>query len=301
MDFRQILGQLSKCGERGVNHWDCYYVGWLLDRGAKHASKDLSRLHRMGFLTRRKEKRWALSKHGKRCHKGYYYEYAFSSQGKKYVQWMGDSKPLEDALGAVMIGKVTSDLPKEISDRIGWFTLYRASMKYKGPSRRMQELGPLAFAVPRVVAELNEATARCEELEKKCSRLGGIIEKQALAVKEQASRIRDLEAEKTNLLAQLKENKEVLLGPMVKSISIGQLQSETALECEEASRSIAKAYEGMIRDLAEILAVRNFEAAVKLVGFIEGRHRARMMPLVEAHLKAARLKLEQAKELQQMI
>jgi len=220
------------------------------------------------------------------------------------MRWMRDSRPVEDALGALMIGKVASDLPKEISDPITWFMLYRANMRYKGPSRRMQELAPIAFALPRVLAKLNEATARCEQLEKERSRLDGIVEKQALAVKEQESRIRDLEAEKTNLIAQLRQKEnvlEVLLGPMVKLVRIGHLHMQTALECEDAWHSIAKAYEGIILDLAQILAVRNFEAAVKLVGFIEGRHRARMMPLVEAHLKAARLKLEQAKELQQMI
>ena len=251
-----------------------------------------------------KEKRWAVSKHGKWCHKGYYYGYAFSSQGKKYVRWMRDSKPLEDALGAVMIGRVASDLPREISDPITAFRRYRASMRYKGPSRGMQEFGPLAFALPRVLAKLNEATARCDELEKERSRLGGIVEKHALTVKEQGSRIRDLEAEKTNLLAHLKEKDEVLqvlLEPMVKLIRIGQVESQTALECDEASRSITKAYERMIRDLAEVLAVRHFEAAVTIVKSIEARNIAKMIPLAEAHLKTARLKLEQAKELQQTI
>ena len=83
MEFRQVLLELSSIDKKGIPRFDSGYVSAILRCSVAEASKRLSRLHSTGFLKRKRVKRLCVSKHGRRCRKGYYYDYSLSAQGGK--------------------------------------------------------------------------------------------------------------------------------------------------------------------------------------------------------------------------
>ena len=101
----------------------------------KHASNDLRRLWRMGFLTRNSRPRNCLTSAGKTCSRGFEYKYRLSSQGIKYVKWLQDGKMTEDLAYTELTSEVLSHLPEELKDRLSMLSLAKAARRYKGPSR----------------------------------------------------------------------------------------------------------------------------------------------------------------------
>jgi hypothetical protein len=108
----------------------------------KEASKGLSRLHMMGFLVREREKRLCISKNGKQCHKGYSYEYAFSSQREK-IHRVDEGRIVREETRWMMMRQLVPYLSEDDKDTLLFATAQRAEMRYKGPSREAQDLGLL--------------------------------------------------------------------------------------------------------------------------------------------------------------
>src|SRR5208337_3565209 len=95
LDFRRILTDLASLDRNGVVNFDSGNVSVRLKCSVAEASKRLCRLHAMGFLKRERLKRVCVSKHGKVCRKGFYYEYSLSAQGRKYIQYMAGLRMVE--------------------------------------------------------------------------------------------------------------------------------------------------------------------------------------------------------------
>jgi hypothetical protein len=129
----------------------------------KHASNDLRRLSRMGFLTRSRRQRRCLTPTGKLCNRGFEYKYTLSSQGTKYVRWLEEWKAFEDFAYAKLTSEVLSYLPDELKDRLSMLSLARAAGRYKGPSRNTNLFD--SNAVP-VICLLNERMRLGSENEK---------------------------------------------------------------------------------------------------------------------------------------
>jgi hypothetical protein len=129
----------------------------------KHASNDLRRLRRMGFLTRSRRQRPCLTPTGKLCNRGFEYKYALSNQGIKYVRWLRERKPFEDLFYAKLTSEALSYLPDELKDRLSMLSLARAARRYKGPSRNTNLFD--SNAVP-LICLLNERMRLGSEKEK---------------------------------------------------------------------------------------------------------------------------------------
>jgi len=232
----------------------------------------LSRLHSMGFLVRQKDKRLCISRNGKECYKGYYYEYSLSSQGRKYLQWMRETRPLRRAMYLTMmnrIGPFLSDGEKETLSYLA--SRVHNEMRYRGPSREAQEFGLLmAAAVPALTGKLAEMSEQITLLELKRDQLEG-------QVKEQSSQINSLVEKAIDLIKELRL-KDVELQKLAVRLAQPLMRSHEEFEIishiSDAWRVLNKANEAIILDLGELLATRNLEAAVKLLDSITRRHSA---------------------------
>jgi hypothetical protein len=113
-------------------------VAISLGESVKDVSNDLRRLHQMGFLKRKRRRRFCVSKTGKPCYKGCEYVYSLSDQGKSYLMWMNNQKPMED-LAQIMLGEeILGYLPKELKDRLLAVIAIRSSYRYSGPNRHFR-------------------------------------------------------------------------------------------------------------------------------------------------------------------
>ena len=134
VDFRQLLIELERQESRGIGSVNSTFLAAVLNTSSKQASKSLSRLHSMGFLVREKDKRLCISKTGKECCKGYYYEYALSSQGRKYIRWMRETRPLRRGLYLARINSISPYLSEDEKGMLLYLGLYvQNEMRYKGP------------------------------------------------------------------------------------------------------------------------------------------------------------------------
>jgi hypothetical protein len=131
----------------------------------KHASNDLRRLWRMGFLRRASVKRSCLTDMGKICNKGFEYKYRLSSQGIKYVRWLKEWKAFEDFAYAKLTSEVLSYLPDELKDRLSILSLAKAARRYRGPSRNTNLLDSNAVPVIHLFTERMRLRSEKEKLE----------------------------------------------------------------------------------------------------------------------------------------
>ena len=133
----------------------------------KKTSNSLRRLHQMGFLRRRRVKRYCytpnleqISKkpvrklfrvrvqdgsvrlvrrkiHLRFCRRGYQYRYSLSRQGSSYVKWLRNVKPIEDMAYLSLNERVMEALPGSVRHDLGMLGALRATYRYRGPSRHL--------------------------------------------------------------------------------------------------------------------------------------------------------------------
>ena len=274
MDFRHILMQLERHESRGITSVDSTFLAAVLNTSTKQASRCLSRLHSMGFLVREKDKRLCISKSGKECHKGYYYEYALSSQGRKYIQWMRETRPLRRGMYLTLMNNITSYLSDSEKGMLPYLASYvQNEMRYRGPSREAQEFGLLmAAALPALTGKLAEMSKRITLLELKRDQLEA-------AVKEQASQINSVVEVMVDLLTQQRqkmEKSEKLVIELAQRLMRSYQENEIISHISDAWRILNKAHEAIVLDLGELLAIRNLEGTGKLLDSITRRHSAEM-------------------------
>ena len=124
--------------DRIVCGFDVHKTALCLSIPVKRASNLLRWLHQRGFLKRKRTKRLCVPSFGKSCYRGYKYVYSFSKQGVKYLRWLSEWKPLEDALYARLTYDVVSNLPEDLRHTLGMLSLCRETMKYRGPTRYLR-------------------------------------------------------------------------------------------------------------------------------------------------------------------
>lgn len=124
--------------DRIVCGFDVHKTALCLSIPVKRASNLLRWLHQRGFLKRKRTKRLCVPSFGKSCYRGYKYVYSFSKQGVRYLRWLSESRPLEDALYARLTYDVVSNLPEDLRHTLGMLSLCRETMKYRGPTRYLR-------------------------------------------------------------------------------------------------------------------------------------------------------------------
>jgi hypothetical protein len=138
----------------------CKEVAYSLNITRKLASNGLRRLHQMGFVNRQRQKRFCLWSRRKTLsvkflngipyqvharkplffpsNKGFEYSYSLSRQGRSYVKWLKDQKPLEDTAYFALLKDVMTALPEDLRHRLGTLGAVRADYKYHGPARQLR-------------------------------------------------------------------------------------------------------------------------------------------------------------------
>jgi len=138
MDFRSLLLKIDESFQDG--RFTAQSLALRLDRPKKEVSNSLRRLNKMGFLRRESVKRHCLTSKGTVCFKGFQYEYGLSKQGASYVRWLRERKPVEDTMHLILMSKVYSHLPEDLSRSIALVGAMRSGYKYKGPVRHFRFL-----------------------------------------------------------------------------------------------------------------------------------------------------------------
>ncbi len=131
--FREFLLKLAAIPEP----FSSRKVAGLLDIRVTEVSRNLMRIHRMGFLKRKRTEKMCRSSLGD-CRKGYQYEYSFSRQGESYLQWLHRSEQQQVAWSAVRVDLLNqSNLFKENLIQIA---LAEAKNRFRGSDKiRMQD------------------------------------------------------------------------------------------------------------------------------------------------------------------
>jgi hypothetical protein len=144
--------------------FDSHAVASRFHVPVKHASNDLRRLWRMGFLTRSRRKRPCLTHTGGLCNRGFEYKYALSNQGIKYVRWLQEWKAFEDLFYAKLTSEVLSYLPDGLKDRLSMLSLAKAARKYKGPNRNTSFLDNNMVPLIHLLTERMRLQSKNEKL-----------------------------------------------------------------------------------------------------------------------------------------
>jgi hypothetical protein len=170
LDFRPLLlGLKEMMGSRVElileGEFDSRTVASRFHMPVKHASNDLRRLWRMGFLTRSRRRRPCLTPTGRLCNRGFEYKYGLSSQGTKYVRWLKEWKAFEDLCYAKLTLEVLSYLPDDLKDRLSVLSLAKAARKYKGPSRNTSSLDSNMVPLIHLLTERMRLRSENEKLE----------------------------------------------------------------------------------------------------------------------------------------
>jgi DNA-binding MarR family transcriptional regulator len=135
MNYRSLLLRLDATQ---MGEYTSSDLASLLRKSVKEVSNDLRRLYRMGFLRRKRTKRFCLSRKGEPCYKGREYIYSFSEQGRRYMVWMKDQRPIED-LAQIKLGEeILSYLPEELRNKLLAVVAVRSSYRYSGPNRHFR-------------------------------------------------------------------------------------------------------------------------------------------------------------------
>ena len=205
----------------------------------------------MGFLNREKARRECFSKGGKLCHKGYYYKYTLSGQGRKYVEWMKSAEPLDIGSYYGMISEVGRHIPDDAIRGIILSLLQREGGRYRGPNRKFQTFGVLIYAIPHLVRELNGQASQIDHLKMKCYHLWHMLE-------EKDAEIRNLKCENSSLRSNLDSKhrqasdlKRSFLKSIIDFLSIDKI----SFEIISGYRLLHIAQNAVIKDLAEVLVL----------------------------------------------
>lgn len=273
MDFRQVLTRLEEAKNSGIDCFDSIYVAGACKISTEQASKYLGRLYRMGFLKRTKRKRLCISK-TTLCYKGYCYEYNFSTQGVRYVQWMINVMPIEAISHLELGSEVAAYLPGDVMNSIKASVLKREVMKYKGSNRALQSLGILTLAIPAMTKRLKETEAQRDELERTLALSEkNLLEKESKN-KELKDKIRNLE----NLNSSLRQEFDKTVQQMnQRGLSLAQksiMQAEADYDYISALQINEMINEKVAKELGEVLVALapDKDAALKVIEHIYRRY-----------------------------
>jgi hypothetical protein len=158
LEFRHLLLGLSEMMGSRVElvlegGFDSRAVASYFRMPVKHASNDLRRLWRMGFLKRSRRRRPCLTPEGRLCNRGFEYKHTLSTQGTKYVKWLKEWKAFEDLCYAKLTSEVLSYLPDELKDGLSMLSLAKAARRYRGPNRNTNLLDSNAVPVIHLLTE----------------------------------------------------------------------------------------------------------------------------------------------------
>ncbi len=268
MNFRQILRKLDELQSKGIIHFNSKYLAFDLNCPTGKASKYLIRLHNMGFLKLERHNRTCISKRGKICNKGYRYEYSLSSQGLKYIQWTKQNELVKGALGYEMMSQVSPSIPEDLKKIILAYILAREGMRYKGPSRYLQNLGNFIFALPALAENLEKAVVQRDKLNEECNRLKETI-------RDKISKIKDLKKQNRSLNNDIDEKVRYInriQNDLLKLVEILFKKELINHEQTVARWYLSQVHYSVIKDLTQILVLASREEAPKLVGLIYDRH-----------------------------
>jgi len=172
LDFRKLLVELKNLKEHHLDKgFTSASTARYFGKQIKEVSNDFRRLHKMGFLKRKRVKRRCLSKTGKYCYKGYEYIYTFSVQGRRYLEWMRVQKPVEDLACMILNKEILGHLPQELQKRLLIQATVRSSYRYKGPSRRLMLFDNEAIPIAITLLENQKLKNENSELYKEKLRL----------------------------------------------------------------------------------------------------------------------------------
>jgi len=150
MNFRTLLSNLSNLEEEG---FISRFIAFHLKKPVKEISNDLRRMHRMGFLRRKRVKRLCFLKNGQSCYKGYEYIYVISKQGKNYLKWMREKRSIENLAYIKLQKEIADYLPQELQNRILQKVSFRSLSKYKGPNRHFRLIDNELFFITNTISE----------------------------------------------------------------------------------------------------------------------------------------------------
>lgn len=191
---------MDELDNKGITHIDSKFLANKLGISTHSASQYLSRLHRMGFLKRTRNKRRCITEKGNLCYKGYQYEYSFSSQGEQYIKWMKEKRIVEPILYYKMVDELANYLPEDVRNHIITSITIRENMKYKGPNRSLQTAGIVVETLPYLTDVLAKAKTERKKLleqnyslEKKCSNLTKKIKEKDQEINELKSKNQQIE------------------------------------------------------------------------------------------------------------
>jgi hypothetical protein len=286
LDYRTVLTRLNVHRLSGKVEFDSVEVSPFLSISVAQASKYMSRLHRMGFLKRTRDKRLCLSKYGEPCYKGYLYRYEFSRQGEQYVKWMSTSMPSELSTYYKFLNDSVPHLSNEAKDKIVSSLISREKSRYKGPNRILQTLGNLVFAFPSISKEMNDAIKQKEQLEIDNEILKEKIRKFQLEIKRLKTQNSNLEQEIERRIKEEKQFSTIFTRLMI-------LVKENQFEENAAQKIIDIVNEKMLKDISEALLLARPEAASNFLEIISKRY--------EKERSSAKIHLERAKKASEKI
>jgi hypothetical protein len=286
MGFRQVLAELAILDEKGVVSFDSKYVSVMLKRSVAETSKRLCRLHAMGFLKRKRLKRLCISKHGKRCQKGYYYKYSLSAQGRKYTKYMAWPRVAEAAFYYDFYKKAIPHLDEESKTRISHLAFCSESRKFKGSNQALQTLGLAStIAIPQLASKVAE-----ENMENSKLLISEAILKDTVA--KQAGTIGNLEALVAVLMITL-GSRNATISRQNETISIlTKLLSQNLIFDNQSMNvlmTLLSAYKAWVKDLTVPLFFLN----PKLVEYYFNRQQP-LIQKAEEQLDACRASLQKA-------
>jgi CTP-dependent riboflavin kinase len=245
---------MDELDNKGITHIDSKLLANKLGISTHSASQYLSRLHRMGFLKRTRNKRRCITEKGNLCYKGYQYEYSFSSQGEQYIKWMKGNRIVEPILYCKIVNELANYLPEDVRNHIITSITIRENMKYKGPNRSLQTAGILAETLPYLTDVLAKGKTERKKLlkqncslENKCSDL-----KKKINVKNQ---------EINELKSKNQQNEEIAI-KLTRILS----QHSSGWKIEK------KVYEKIISDLRFIPTLQTPEKTDKYIKYIKNRY-----------------------------
>ena len=125
----------------------------------KGVSNSLGRLHRMGFLRRRRGTRYSMNLspgrlfrvriqdglprlvprrvHFRLCRRGFEHRYSLSRQGVSYINWLSRYKPIQDFAYQALLCRVMDALPEDLRNSLAILGAARGNHKYRGPTRQL--------------------------------------------------------------------------------------------------------------------------------------------------------------------
>jgi hypothetical protein len=218
----------------------------------------------MGFLKRTRLKRTCLSKNGKICNKGYYYQYSFSNQGRKYLRWMINEEPVQALAFTTVIDESLPHLAEDTRKMITGCLQARELARYRGPNLALRTVGVAAIlALPELSRKLTKVASENLELNNDKRHLTEVIS--------------DLKGKKEKLERQVEDLEQRLTKQDVETVQIMKNYTEQLLNeirVSNASSAVLEtyklyttAYKSLSMALSRALAISNPTHGLKMVEF----------------------------------